>query len=86
MCTQIFFQDHTATACWSCVVSIYQLQAETQANSHSTLTLPSLPARSTCWLALSYLPQEVLSEFQVLQPLFIHSIYFGELGCQNCFL
>lgn len=41
---------------------------------------------STCWLALSYLPQEVLSEFQVLQPLFIHSIYFGELGCQNSFL
>lgn len=35
---------------------------------------------------MSYLPQEALSKFQVLQPLPIHSIHFGELGCQNGFL
>lgn len=35
---------------------------------------------------IAYLPQEALSELQILQPLFIHSIDFGELGCQNSFL
>lgn len=37
-------------------------------------------------LGITYLPQEALSELQVLQPLFVHSIYFGKLGCQNSFL
>lgn len=37
-------------------------------------------------MVIAYLPQEALSELQILQPLFVHSIYFGELGCQNSFL
>lgn len=37
-------------------------------------------------LVIAYLPQEALSELQILQPLFVHSAYFGELGCQNGFL
>lgn len=37
-------------------------------------------------LVMAYLPQEALGELQVLQPLFVHSVHFGELGRQNSFL
>lgn len=37
-------------------------------------------------LRVAYLPQEALSELQVLQPLLVHGVDLGELGCQKSFL
>lgn len=48
--------------------------------------LHACPFNIALLLMIAYLPQEALRKLQILQPLFVHSIYFGELGRQNSFL